>query len=670
MLMTLNDPWDMIDKEIAGAARAIAEIGQYDAAIFQAFKHIEAVIQERIGSKSIGTSLIREAFAVSPPKILISTDARDQKSICDTFLGAMGNARNDRGHKKKPYVPCKTAETCWQYLSFASLLMYLLSRDRNCFPVIVSTEVFGSYDHPRVEIRGKNFGKTPRVLGKESAAFPIMAAYPGLLQVILPPRYRGEVRVAVSDDQSDPGYCDSQTLDDTTENTYEIIETEIPLYEDSSCTKQRLNVVGMRVQAVEGNKQFVRIMPVRPNAYSAGYYIAHGPYTSESVQESWFRHSRTGEAIYAWSSSLIAAPKVICKASGSVQFGGMTILPIKIKCQRGEPRILRVIAWGTDGEIRKEEDITDKVQWTSMDEKVAYVKHGVLYPKTNGRAEIRCSHEKLSAAAQAEVSHCAHGDTAIVLQGVRNITKVRCDPTDNLYFCNQGAGIFRIARDGHDGLKEVIRITQPETWSGGIGAFAVGRDKSIYLVDADGRQCVKYGYHERRGYGNHEVFAKRADGSSMGIAVDDAGVAYVVGASSWNKGYMIIRRDDGSETTVELKGFGTQVAVDHNGQVYVALNDNRSIDVYDNNGQFSRRLEHRTRDAVADMLIEESGHMLMACFYAGKILRFNLASFSDEPEVVATGMGTVGGIALDAQERLYVASFSANVKASCIVMMY
>jgi hypothetical protein len=81
--------WDNIHPAIRDASRPIAEVGKFDDAIFAAFRYIEGEIQERIGSKSIGQTLLDEAFDGTPPKINISDDARDREGIKEIFSGAL-----------------------------------------------------------------------------------------------------------------------------------------------------------------------------------------------------------------------------------------------------------------------------------------------------------------------------------------------------------------------------------------------------------------------------------------------------------------------------------------------------------------------------------------------------------------------------------------------------
>ena len=106
--------WEKLHPAIRTAAQPIAEAGTYDDAIFAAFRHVEAEIQERINSRSVGEALLNEAFDGVPPKVLISADVRDQEGIEGILAGALGNIRSDRGLKKAPSLPCPSIEVAPQ----------------------------------------------------------------------------------------------------------------------------------------------------------------------------------------------------------------------------------------------------------------------------------------------------------------------------------------------------------------------------------------------------------------------------------------------------------------------------------------------------------------------------------------------------------------------------
>src|SRR6185437_15590418 len=164
----MSNMWEMIDDRIRAASEALATAERFEDAIFAAFRLIEAEIQEKVTSKSIGQQLLDEAFDGHNPKILFSTDHRDQAGIKSLFVGAFGTIRNDRGHKKNPTIPCNTIEQCFYYLGFASLLLYFLDYDKNSYPSLETIRVFGTPQHPRAELRGQKFSGSSRVYGEGS----------------------------------------------------------------------------------------------------------------------------------------------------------------------------------------------------------------------------------------------------------------------------------------------------------------------------------------------------------------------------------------------------------------------------------------------------------------------------------------------------------------------
>jgi len=156
--------WGHIHPEIRAECEPKARAEQFDDAVFAAFRLIEAQIQLRIGSASIGGQLVREAFSEPDAKILISRDTRTQSGIASLYTGAL-SIKGDRSHGLAPSFPCESQADCLRYLGLASLLLDLLDKDLNTFPQIETLRLFGTQGHPFLELRGKNFGQGSVVLG-------------------------------------------------------------------------------------------------------------------------------------------------------------------------------------------------------------------------------------------------------------------------------------------------------------------------------------------------------------------------------------------------------------------------------------------------------------------------------------------------------------------------
>ncbi|KJC55147.1 hypothetical protein UB31_01315 [Bradyrhizobium sp. LTSP849] len=287
--------WAGIDKEIWDASAAIAEAGKFDDAIFAAFRLLEAEIQQRIDSSSIGQALLDEAFDGSSPKIDISPNARDRVAMKQLFTGALGNIRNDRGHKKAPLIPCRTNRECLLYLQFATLLLELLKKDRNTFPSITRLRVFGTPDSPLLELRGRNFDKASEVLN-ETTNFNVRRWQNDLLEISLPPGFCGELFVKSGENTSNVVHCDTRLLTTERENSYRIIATDLTLFEDETGTTKREDVVGMLLLANESGTEFHRIQPTLKGRYQDGDFVTHGPFSAPIIGQNWVSPSGTNGA--------------------------------------------------------------------------------------------------------------------------------------------------------------------------------------------------------------------------------------------------------------------------------------------------------------------------------------------------------------------------------------
>lgn len=648
--------WDNIHPAIQQASRPIAEASKYDDAIFAALRYIEGEIQERIGSKSIGQSLLNEAFDTNSPRINISDDARDREGIKEIFSGALSNIRNDRGHKKTPFLPCKTLEGCILYLSFASFLLYLLDKDKHTFPQIQAVRILGSYDQPRIELRGLNFRKDVRVLA-ERDEISIVRTSETLIEALLPSRFNGTVKIVLGDTESNEVYCDAASLKQEVDNFYETIAAEIPLYEDCNCTLLRTGVTGLLLRATEGGGEFLRIVPTYPNKYKAGFYVTHGPFQNQVVGETWYRDPNTGEIHYAWTSSSITIPDVISQAGGP-KLVGISILPSRIKTQIDERHTLSILGHFRDGNIRKEIDITDRVAWRSIDPSIVFVNKAIVYPKKLGRSRIECELEGFAASSDISIEHFPKGERAVYFQGLRRLQQIKFDSEDNLYICNQSASIYQILRAG--GFREVVRVSLPDTAPYGIDCIALDSKRNLFATDVAKRMCLRFPWTGQR-YSNPDTLATVVSGTKKGIVVDSTGHIFVaVMGPGIHEGSIIHIEPNGRESFFQTRDTPIYLALDSGGNIVTPSTSERAIHIYSRNGELINIIPHGVEDSVSDILIDPSGAIYLPFFYSGQLFRITIEQSGPKLEKVAEGFPTPGGIAMDSQGRIYISNFGGN----------
>jgi uncharacterized protein (TIGR02391 family) len=101
--------------------------GEYDTAIFQAFREIEIAVRNAgsLPQTVIGEKLMRAAFATgSGPLCDKLLPSGEQEAMSHLFTGAFGLYRNSTGHR---YVPIQ-AEEAAEVIMFASQLLRIVDR--------------------------------------------------------------------------------------------------------------------------------------------------------------------------------------------------------------------------------------------------------------------------------------------------------------------------------------------------------------------------------------------------------------------------------------------------------------------------------------------------------------------------------------------------------------
>ncbi len=646
--------WEALHPEILQASREIANAGKFDDAIFAAFRCVEAEIQNRIGSAGIGGNLLDEAFDGAGPKIDISPDPRDRAAIKQLFLGALGNIRNDRGHKKAPLTPCKSEAECLLYLQFATLLLTLLDKDRNTFPSIVGVRVYGSSDAPLVEIKGQNFGNSPAVIAG-TTSLRLNRVEPHVIEAALPTGFAGDLKVIAAGKESESAFCDVRMVNTNQPNSYRVIAVDLPLYSDQAGKNIWPDAVGMILAANEGGFEFLRIVPTYRGRYSIGEYVTHGPFDNKVIADTWYRPPNESRLESAWSSSLIATPKVIGHSTEKA-VGGISIRPSPVRIALTERRALRAAAWVSEGVTGKEIDISGAATWSVTDPRIAYVNKSVLLAKALGRTDVECRYEQFIARTSILVEHIPQGESVIFFQGLNRLQQIRLDEDGGLFVCNQSPSVFYIGKDGT--FSTVLQLAVRPTTVHAISCIAVDQMRRLYVNDLSRNACHRFEWDGAQ-YVNGARLAGNIPGSKQSIATNDKGQIFIA-LMGPHTGWIARIDPDGSEAVFPTRYTAIHLALDKDDHVYVSNAANRSIDVFDLSGRLIEEMVHGEDDSVSDLARDPNGDIYVALFRSGRIRRLSKAWRSNPPEYVPGSFGTPGGIALAPRGRIYVSNFAGN----------
>lgn len=116
---------------IAGKVYPAFLRGEYDTAVFQAFREVEIAVRDAGGfpDDAVGTGLMRDAFRpagkTTPGPLTDSqTPVAEQEGMANLFAGAIGLYKNPQSHRNVPTEAADAAEV----IMFASHLLRLVDR--------------------------------------------------------------------------------------------------------------------------------------------------------------------------------------------------------------------------------------------------------------------------------------------------------------------------------------------------------------------------------------------------------------------------------------------------------------------------------------------------------------------------------------------------------------
>ena len=117
----------MLHPSIERESKAAFLRGEYETAIFNAFKEVEIAVRQAgsFSANDLGTQLMNDAFQVKIGPLTDQTiPESEQIGLRNLFSGAIGYYKNPGSHRHFPTEPIEVAET----LFFASLLLRIIER--------------------------------------------------------------------------------------------------------------------------------------------------------------------------------------------------------------------------------------------------------------------------------------------------------------------------------------------------------------------------------------------------------------------------------------------------------------------------------------------------------------------------------------------------------------
>jgi len=115
-------PFEALHPLIVERCGALYGAGEFDSAVFSAFRAIEEQLRQKLGAAAtdIGVMLVSTAFGQKDPKLFVSDVPAEQESIHALFRGAIGAFKNPLSHRS---IGHSDPRRVFELLALASLLL-------------------------------------------------------------------------------------------------------------------------------------------------------------------------------------------------------------------------------------------------------------------------------------------------------------------------------------------------------------------------------------------------------------------------------------------------------------------------------------------------------------------------------------------------------------------
>jgi hypothetical protein len=396
--------------EIWSAAQPAWDQGLIEHAVFDAFKKVESLVQARIGSASIGDTLIDQAFSATapPPRIDISTNTLDIARLVQIFKGSIGLFKGARSHgNQTPTISAADDPTfAVRLLAWASVLVDLLDRDVLLAPAFLGRPqvhdnvltIWAERVPPnsQVLIDGQNADVISRI--GNSLEIALGGVSPGAHEVVL----------EGGGHRSRPEFFDLPTTSPSG-NWHRVLRTSVPVFADEQCRTQRPEQA-ILLQSQEAGHRYRRVFPSASAARAGDYVSWEWKLGSPGVGESWVQID--GVTYPAWGGSLFffgtgSAP------SQPERVVRLAARPRSVRLRPNSLLPLRVLAEHTDGIGVWQEDVSGQMTLTSTDQSVVFVEgNNVLRAKKAGQCMVRI--DGLDMHTEVSVHVAAHARGTIV----------------------------------------------------------------------------------------------------------------------------------------------------------------------------------------------------------------------------------------------------------------
>ncbi|MNR03860.1 Virginiamycin B lyase [compost metagenome] len=149
-------------------------------------------------------------------------------------------------------------------------------------------------------------------------------------------------------------------------------------------------------------------------------------------------------------------------------------------------------------------------------------------------------------------------------------------------------------------------------------------------------------------------------GTKKSMASFADGTLWIAVMAAPTGGKLVKIDPNGVETAFDTPDTPIYLASGPGNHLFVPSRNLNAVLVFNAHGEIVERIPVQEPDSISGIFVDTAGTIYLSTFYNGKVIRLERTEGGYTEQCIASGLGILGGIAADSNDRLFVSDFTGD----------